>query len=406
MRSEKDIQTFPESDAAALVSQGAALLRIQNDSMLQIAVQRPRNERKIVDAAIAELDLVPEEAALAFYTIPYEERTPDGKVKIRNVTGPSIKAASALARRWGNCSVGAVLAREDGAADLLEGYFIDLETNYRIARPLLVRKTYRTRRGDVIPVREDRLPQVFGAGVSKVVRNAIIAGLPAYLVSAYDKKARALAAGGPLDAPATDKQREAVIRGFERWEIGKEALIRYLEIPVEQWTGTEIGLLRGLWNALHDGQLEPSEVFGAAEAPVAVVTPLDRLAGEKPALPTPTEAPAPAADVERTSDETLSRMALLVRLEQAKRDRADTPGAVPAGTATSPPPAADVERAALIQDIHRAFAVLKWKPEVTEHLVKRRLGTKDYAAADLGALADLRKEVVAAVEKQSHEAWK
>ena len=398
MRSEKDIQTFPESDAAALVSQGAALLRIQNDSMLQIAVQRPRNERKIVDAAIAELDLVPEEAALAFYTIPYEERTPDGKVKIRNVTGPSIKAASALARRWGNCSVGAVLAREDGAAYLLEGYFIDLETNYRIARPLLVRKTYRTRRGDVIPVREDRLPQVFGAGVSKVVRNAIIAGLPAYLVSAYDKKARALAAGGPLDAPATDKQREAVIRGFERWEIGREALIRYLEIPVEQWTGTEIGLLRGLWNALHDGQLEPSEVFGAAEPAVATVTPLDILAKTLPSRPAVTMPITPTVAVSMPVAQPASAL--------PAEARSATPGDPGVERARQPLTGNDLERAALIQDIHRAFAVLKWKPEVTEHLVKRRLGTKDYAAADLGALADLRKEVVAAVEKQSHEAWK
>ena len=387
MRTEgaKEMQ-IPDSDAAALVAQGAALLRIQNDSMLQVAVQRPRDERKIVEAALAELDLLPEEAGVAFYTIPYEERTPDGKVKIRNVTGPSIKAASALARRWGSLTAGAVVVKEDGAGWILEGYAIDLESNYRRGVPQLVRKTYRTRRGDVIPIREDRLAQVFGAGVSKATRNAILAVLPAYLVSAYDKKARALAAGGPLDAPATDKQREAVIRGFERWEIGKEALVRYLEVPVEQWTGTEIGLLRGLWNALHDGQLEASEVFGASEPAVAVVTPLDRLAGEKPASPTPTEAPAWPPYSAPAS--------------------AETPGAVPAGTATSSPPAADVERAALVQDIRKAFAVLKWKPEVTEHLVKRRLGTRDYTAADLGALADLRKEVVAAAEKQSGKAWK
>jgi len=95
----EDLTLKPLSAAESLVAQGAQIMRIENDSMLAVAVQRPRDEQKVITGALKELELVPEEAAKAFYEIPYQETLPDGEKRTVKVSGPSIKAAMALARR-------------------------------------------------------------------------------------------------------------------------------------------------------------------------------------------------------------------------------------------------------------------------------------------------------------------
>lgn len=252
------------NEAYELVSQGAALMRVENDSMLQVAVQRPRDEQRIVKGALAELDLVPEEAKLAYYSLPFKERQQGGGFKVVKVEGPSIKAAMALARRWGNCTATARILNDGPDAMELEGVFIDMESNFRVCRPFRVSKTFTTRQKQTYTLDARRLDNAVQAGASKAIRNAILAGLPAYLVNAYDKKAREIV-GGKLDAVADAKTIDAVLRAFEKMHVTKEQLERYAETPAEKWTGTEIADLRGLWNAIRDGQISSAEAFAEPE---------------------------------------------------------------------------------------------------------------------------------------------
>lgn len=275
------------SGAESLVAQGVALIRIENETMMQVAVQRPRDEAAVVKGALSELDLVPEEAQKAYYSIPYRERQQDGSVKITKVEGPSIKAAMTLARRWGNCTTGARILQEDKEGYDIEGVFIDLETNFRITRPHRTSKWYKPRGGGMQLLSVDRQLMAVQAGASKALRNAILAGLPAYLVSAYDKKARAIV-GGKLDDPAEAKTIAAVLKAFSRWSVTKEQLERYAELPADKWTGTEVADLRGLYNAILDGQTTVDEVFREEkpaeavpqQAGSTVVTPESLLGGQ------------------------------------------------------------------------------------------------------------------------------
>ena len=81
-----------------LVRQGERLMRIENDTMLQIAVQRPRKEQEVTKAALQELELNPEQAKSAYYSIPYKERIPGqpGQFKITKVIVRQIKTDPAL----------------------------------------------------------------------------------------------------------------------------------------------------------------------------------------------------------------------------------------------------------------------------------------------------------------------
>lgn len=252
-----------------LVSQGAALMRIENDTMLQVAVQRPRDEQKIVKGALQELDIVPEEAKAAYYSIPFKERQQGGGYKVVKVEGPSVKAAMALARRWGNCTATARILNDAPDALELEGVFIDMETNFRVCRPFRVSKAFVTRDRKVVQLDARRLDNAVQAGASKAIRNAILAGLPAYLVNAYDKKAREIV-GGKLDALADAKTVEAVLRAFEKLKVTKEQLEKYAELPADKWTGTEVADLRGLWNAIRDGQITIEDAFAHDDEPPSV----------------------------------------------------------------------------------------------------------------------------------------
>lgn len=290
----------PTSAAENLVAQGATLMRIENDSMLAVAVQRPRNEANVLKGALNELAMVPEEAKKNYYAIPYKDRDTG---KIVTVTGPSINAAMALARRWGNCSAATRIVNEDATGFDIEGVFIDLESNFRVSKPFRVGKTAKRKGGGAYILDPQRLLMAVQAGASKASRNAILAGLPTYLVRAYDTRAREIAAGN-LDAAADPKKVAGLFRAFERFKVTKEMLEAYVEMPIADWTGETLSNLIGLGNALNDGQVTLEDLFPPKEEPArqasgpAVVTP-DSLVGatvtgEDGATPGD-QKPAPAA---------------------------------------------------------------------------------------------------------------
>lgn len=246
-----------ESSGERLVANGATLMRVEHDAMLAVSVQRPRKEKLVLERALAELDMVPALAERNFYAIPYEDRR-EGKTVI--VTGPSIHAARSLARRWGNCGSKAVITGEDEDKVYLAGIFVDLETNVRFERPLTVSKWLRKRNGDRYRLNDQRLVQAIQAGASKAERNAILAGLPDYLVQSYDLRAREIAA---KDAKAGWSK---LMEAFKPYGVTREALERHLGHPLEKVTDEEIVDLRGIYNAIKDGQTSASDVFPPAKA--------------------------------------------------------------------------------------------------------------------------------------------
>lgn len=271
----------PTSAAENLVAQGATLMRIENDSMLAVAIQRPRNEANVLKGALNELAMVPEEAKKNYYAIPYKDRDTG---KIVTVTGPSINAAMALARRWGNCSAATRIVNEDATGFDIEGVFIDLESNFRVSKPFRVGKTAKRKGGGAYLLDPQRLLMAVQAGASKASRNAILAGLPTYLVRAYDTRAREIAAGN-LDAAADPRKVAGLFKAFERFKVTKEMLEAYVESPIAEWTGETLSNLIGLGNALNDGQVTVEDLFPPKEEQArqqptgpAVVTP-DSLVG-------------------------------------------------------------------------------------------------------------------------------
>ena len=275
-----------------MMEQGHAIVKAENDNLNTIAMQRPRKVDVLSTKALAELRAFPQFAAKSYYSIPYKDRSgPEEKTVM--VEGPSIKAANALARHWGNNSSGFRIVGADDERVLVQGVFIDHETGMRRTAEISVSRKAKTRKGETYILPVDRLNMAIQAGGSKAVRNAILNALPIGLVDTYFAEAKKIAArGGSVTATATETPEQDMqhieaeikksLERFAAYGVTEDDVSAYVQRHPEFENEESVSAhLVGLLNALDDGQLSPEDVFTAPDAPLA--------------QPTKKSAPAPKA---------------------------------------------------------------------------------------------------------------
>lgn len=263
-----DERTDEMSAGEALVAGGAALVRAENEGMSVIAIQRPRDEKKIHKAALAELELVPRLAARAYYTLPFKNHVRGcRKRKTCNcptnyVRGMSVKGAMSLARRWGNCAATVRVIDDTLESATLEGVFLDLETNARFCTPKVVSK-WRTWDGKRVRLWDADLEKLIAATASKAKRNAILDGLPDWLVEDYYQTARRIALEEETKANAGSQESlaERIVKAFGGYSVTAEMIERRLGHPLDKLTDEEVLDLRGIMNALRDKEITVEEAF-------------------------------------------------------------------------------------------------------------------------------------------------
>ena len=251
----------------AMIKQGHAVVRIENDVQQQISIARPRDEEKVYTGLVSELEGVPAFAKKAFYSIPYK----DGKGGTTNVEGPSIGAAMAIARRWGNCATANRVLEEKEDRIICEGVFMDYETNNRVCRQVAVLRHYKPHDSNtMVPLRADRLALAIAAGLSKAVRNAVLHGVPESIKIRYIDEAKRIATQGTKKQPAKTLQDRVkdLLAGFEAQGVKTEQIRAY--IGKDDIGEAEYSKLLGTLNALEDGLTTKAEVFGDPAAAQAV----------------------------------------------------------------------------------------------------------------------------------------
>ncbi len=264
MENNQQLEDSPK--LANLVGQGLALTKIENETQTQLALQRPRNEISIYKNVFRELELAPEFASKAYYSIPYK----NDMGGTTYVEGPSIKAAMSLARMWGNCSNSGRIVENTDDRVIVEGVFLDYETGFRTLRQVSVSRGYWSKQlKRVVPLREDRLNMAIQAGISKAVRNAILGSLPVGLIESYKNRAKQVATANLSDknVPLTTPQSRLI--------KAKEMFVK-LGVNDYQWeeyiSGSTLELddliphLLGLYNSIQDGQKTIEDVFGQSVA--------------------------------------------------------------------------------------------------------------------------------------------
>lgn len=223
----------------------------------RLARQNPRNPQRVLEDALDDLRFAPDLADEAFYSIPYAGSS-------KPVSGPSIRAAETLARTWGNNV--ATAYRSDETDDFVEltGRFVDLETLHMVERPFRAPKRVKRKGRDgredwFETLRGEKLAQAVSSGVSKAIRNAILAGIPKWLTHRYDQEARKLVE--KQIGQEGSEAREAFLVRMKTWAeklkqdhgVTDADLDRVVGLPFDQWTSKAAAALKGFENALKEG---------------------------------------------------------------------------------------------------------------------------------------------------------
>ena len=247
-----------KDDMLDIIRSGLAVVRIENDTQQQIAVQRPRTLDVVMKRVMAEVKMSPDYAKKLFYSIPYK----DGQGGSVNVEGLGHEAAMLMLRNWGNAAVASRISGQNENEVYVEGKFLDYETNTSILRSYIVpRKAWRKSMGTEVALGVQQMTASIQSGMSKAARNAVLAGIPTPMKLEVFKLARAIAVKGTEGKTLAEKWDSLVAR-FSQWKITEKRIIEHFKLGKgAKITEELLGNMFGLLNALSDGEVSAEEVF-------------------------------------------------------------------------------------------------------------------------------------------------
>lgn len=265
------------------------------------------------------------------------------------VTGLSIRFAEAAFRHMGNLDVKACVIAEDHQQRVVEVSVMDLETNATDSQQVVIAKTTERRAdkagnppanrvviearlntsGDklfVLEATEDEMLTKTNSLVARIRRNKILEMLP---VDLKEEAIATIAATAKAQVKADpDAAKRKMLDSFAAIGIGPEKIAAWLEHPLTTVTADELDELRGIWNALDEGQTTWAKVMGDAEPDATVKS--------APPPPPPKQAPTESAPVSVTSPPPDDGLTPAERAELAKLPSSSPPKAQPASGSTTP----------------------------------------------------------------------
>jgi hypothetical protein len=264
------------------------LLRSHTQFHTAMAVQRPRNLDKVVAAVLREAEF----AGDAFhYSFPM-----GGK----QIEGPSIGLAMAVAREWSNCAV-PVEYYETPTEWVFTAHFVDLERGFTVSRVFRKKKG----KGAFKKLEDDRAEDMtFQAAQSRAIRNVVLAGVPRWLTDQAKERAKDAVLKG-ISKEGLAVATEKALKFLAGYGISEDRVIGVLGKPRQAWASEDIASLRGLASQLKDGQATAAQLFPLVEVPLEAppkaskgkkgrTTKLDKPPALAPAAPLLPLAPLPA----------------------------------------------------------------------------------------------------------------
>lgn len=252
---------LPYADPAAVAAAESAKARIQ--AAYTMAAYKPRSfmvsRQRILDACMR-----PSFAGKVEYSKP---------VGTSKVKGPSIRFAELALREWGNVMQETQTIYEDDERRRILVRLVDLETNATFSKEIQLNKTVERKKGEgrevlrsrqntngetvfIVRATEDELLTKEAALVSKTIRNEGLRLIPQDIIEEALEKARMALRGGVKDPHEAVKH---ICDFFATWRINVEMLEEYLGHPMENVTWEEVDELRGMANAIKDGEAKWSD---------------------------------------------------------------------------------------------------------------------------------------------------
>lgn len=247
-RSDEVVREVPTADLGAL----HAMTRADIDQQIATAHAYPRSIKRFMAEATDMATITEEVAAGCIYALPRDGKT---------IEGPSARLAEIAASAWGNCRVGARVIGEDADFVTAQGVFHDLEKNVAITfevKRRITNKEGRRYKADMIAVTGN-------AAASIALRNAVFKGIPKSFWNEVYNATRKVVVG---DSKTLANRRADAMTYLQKFGATETQVLAKLgRAGIQDITGEDLVILRGLVTALKDGDTTVEETFG--EAPKA-----------------------------------------------------------------------------------------------------------------------------------------
>lgn len=316
MATEQHEESEVEILAPATQAMDSATLALLNKSEIDIQISTakkyPRQITKVLNTAIALATASAEIADEMIYALPRA-----GKF----IEGPSIRFAEVLAHSWGNCRCGARVMSEDAEFITSMGTFADLEANVTVG--FEVKRRITNKKGERFNA--DVIQQTANAASAIALRNAILRGIPRAIWIKVYSEARKTVAG---DVKTLDARRAAAMKAFEMQGAKREQIFEFLGVKgLDDINLEHLVTLRGLLNALREGDLSVAKAFAPKETQDTVLADKSKsnLEAIKERYAKNEQAPAPVSETDPAKAEKMRQEAARQKQAVAEKYGASQP---------------------------------------------------------------------------------
>lgn len=231
----------------------------------EIARRYPRSLKRFIDECRQMATLDEAIAAECMYAMPRKE---GGVTKM--IEGPSARLAEIIATAWRNNYTASRITEEGKEFIVAEGVFHDLERN--VHRMSAVRRRIVNKRGDRFSV--DMIAVTANAACSIAERNATLKGVPKALWRGVYEEARRVVAG---DSKTLANRRSEALTYLQKLGATREMVLALLDVPgVEDIGLEELATLRGIANAIKEGETTVEEAFALKTETTPAAPPASR----------------------------------------------------------------------------------------------------------------------------------
>lgn len=227
-----------------------AINRSEVDMQVSTAKQYPRELSKVLNqiATYATMDV--ETASECFYVLRR-----GGNNGGTAIEGLSVRMAEIIAGAWGNLRVQTRIIGNDGKTITAQGVCHDLETN--VAVSVEVKRRITDRNGRTFS--EDMQVVTGNAASAIAFRNAVLKVVPKAVTKKVIAEVKQVALGQAIDL---ETSRRNCLANFAKVGVTEKMIFELFEISkIEEIDKNHIFELKGLWNAIKEGDTTVQEVF-------------------------------------------------------------------------------------------------------------------------------------------------
>jgi len=247
----------PQGGALAVAESQRAIAEVQ--AAMILARQFPRDEKVALDRMLVAFQRQGlAEQALYSYSRGGTE-----------ITGPSIRAAEAIAQNWGNLQFGVRELSQQNNESTIETFCWDVETNVRQVKVFQVPHVRSKKTGNVKLTDTRDIYELVANQGARRLRACILGVIPGDIVEAIVNQTEETLKAKADTSPAALKK---LVEAFSAYNVTQEMIEKKIQRRLEAITPAQIVNMRKIYNSLKDGMSAPWDWFEGVKNPTDAAT--------------------------------------------------------------------------------------------------------------------------------------